>query len=235
MEVEFGSFQRYVSERGFGFVNRLLSAPHKRDVFFHIRSIKKSNQNLANKLNNDEDICSQYFWYEIEKTEKGDQVSSIISQKDMKMKLANDLSTFIEKIEQVWMNINATPPEWLELAAKELAGESFVESLKAKRVTLLQEIQRERDLKRKEAERKKKEAEEAQRRLMAEFAKERETEEEEFRLLVEEIRSHRFTHSKQVSSYIMRNRLGDKYRNISGVVKMELEGNTWDFNGRENA
>lgn len=40
-----------------------------------------------------------------------------------------------------------------------------------------------------------------------------------------------FTHSSQVSHYIVSNRLGYKYKNISGVLQMEFDGTTWDFKG----
>lgn len=40
-----------------------------------------------------------------------------------------------------------------------------------------------------------------------------------------------FTLSRQVSKYIIANRLGNKYRNISGVVEMAKDGDTWKFNG----
>lgn len=56
-------------------------------------------------------------------------------------------------------------------------------------------------------------------------------EEEEFRQLVTEMSSIGITHSSQVSAYIVRNRLGYKYKHISGILQMEMEGNVWDFNG----
>lgn len=56
-------------------------------------------------------------------------------------------------------------------------------------------------------------------------------EEEEFRQLVAEMSAHGFTHSGQVSEYIVRNRLGYKYRHISGILKMEMDGNVWNFDG----
>ena len=231
MEIEFGNFEKYIAERGFGFINRLLAEPQKKEVFVHIRTIKKSNQELANKLNNDLDFCSEYFWYEIERTEKGDQVFSIVSQDNIKDKLSSNLPSFVNRIESVFTNIDVTLPEWVEIVAKDIVDENFVEKLKIKRDSLLEKLKIQQEIKRKEEEKKKKEAESAQNRLMAELARERKIEEEEFKLLVEELKPLRFTHSKQVSSYIMRNRLGDKYKNISGVVKMEMEGNTWDFNG----
>ena len=230
MEIEFGSFKKYVSERGFGFVNRALSNPHKREVFFHIKNIKKSNQELASKLN-EERFDSDYFWYEIEKTDKGDQVFSILTPEIIKDKFSGDVPVLIEKVERILMDTNSIPPKWIENVAKDLVDECFLVNLKNKRDALEQEVKIEQENKRKEADEKKRQAEEEQKRLRAERVRERRIEEDEFNLLVEEIRRLQFTYSKQVSSYIMSNRLGHKYKNISGVVKMEMDGTTWDFNG----
>ena len=56
-------------------------------------------------------------------------------------------------------------------------------------------------------------------------------EEDEFCQLVAEMSALGFTNSKQVSTYIVRHKLGHKYKNISGVLQMELDGNVWNFNG----
>jgi hypothetical protein len=56
-------------------------------------------------------------------------------------------------------------------------------------------------------------------------------EEAEFALLLAEMKPLQFTDSAAVSRYIMKNRLGQKYQNVSGVVKMARDGTTWDFNG----
>ena len=53
----------------------------------------------------------------------------------------------------------------------------------------------------------------------------------EFEQLVSEMIPLKFTLSSQVSAYIMNNRLGYKYKNISGIVKMEQDGNIWNFDG----
>ncbi|MFN9866241.1 MAG: hypothetical protein ACK568_03935 [Pseudanabaena sp.] len=34
-----------------------------------------------------------------------------------------------------------------------------------------------------------------------------------------------------MSAYIVRNRLGHKYKHISGILQMELGGEVWNFNG----
>jgi hypothetical protein len=55
--------------------------------------------------------------------------------------------------------------------------------------------------------------------------------EAEFSQLVEEMSAMGFTHSKQVSAYIVRNKLGHKYKYICGVLEMELDGDVWNFDG----
>ena len=40
-----------------------------------------------------------------------------------------------------------------------------------------------------------------------------------------------FRKSHQVSDYIIKNKLGDKYQNISGVLEMENSTSSWKFNG----
>ena len=58
-----------------------------------------------------------------------------------------------------------------------------------------------------------------------------EIESNEFQQLIAEMTPLGFTNSSQVSSYIMRNKLGLKYKHISGVVTMKKDGSTWDFKG----
>lgn len=49
--------------------------------------------------------------------------------------------------------------------------------------------------------------------------------------LIIEMRSKKFKFSQQLSKYIIKNNLKKKYPNISGVVKMEKNGEQWDFPG----
>ncbi|MFM4862285.1 endonuclease domain-containing protein [Aeromonas media] len=58
-----------------------------------------------------------------------------------------------------------------------------------------------------------------------------ENEEKEFKRLIREIAPLGFTTSAQVSAYIMKNKLGYKYKSISGIIEMELNGRTWSFDG----
>ncbi|WP_318492188.1 hypothetical protein [Photobacterium leiognathi] len=49
--------------------------------------------------------------------------------------------------------------------------------------------------------------------------------------LISEVKAKGFEYSKELSNYIIKNQLKNKYRNISGVVKMEKSGEQWDFSG----
>lgn len=55
--------------------------------------------------------------------------------------------------------------------------------------------------------------------------------EQEFNELVEELSVQGFTHSSEVSEYIVKNNLGTKYKNISGVLQMKNRGDEWSFEG----
>ena len=56
-------------------------------------------------------------------------------------------------------------------------------------------------------------------------------EQNEFDDLVNEIASLGFSTSSDVSKYIVRNKLGQKYHHISGIVTMESNGRDWRFVG----
>ncbi len=53
----------------------------------------------------------------------------------------------------------------------------------------------------------------------------------EFKNLVAEVKAMRFIRTAQVSDYIVKNKLGQKYQHISGVVTMQAEGRDWRFVG----
>jgi len=58
-----------------------------------------------------------------------------------------------------------------------------------------------------------------------------EIESSEFEQLVSEMMPLNFTSSSEVSLYIMRNKLGFKYKNISGILTMAQDGKEWGFRG----
>lgn len=58
-----------------------------------------------------------------------------------------------------------------------------------------------------------------------------ETHKTELKNLINEMRSKKFKESKSLSAYIIKNKIGYKYPNISGRLLMEKNGEKWDFDG----
>jgi len=76
MTIDFGGIKNYNPDRGFGFVGRTFLNPDGK-VFFHIRKIRIKYPELAQKLDSREPFETVNLWYEIETTEKGDQVNKL--------------------------------------------------------------------------------------------------------------------------------------------------------------
>lgn len=209
MNIDFGIVKKYFSDRGFGFVTRTFLSGHQSEVFFHIKNVKKMRSDLAEKLANDESVDTICFWYETENTSKGEQVLNVLKSDVIHNMDIDNLPSIIEKVEITWSDVDSTIPAWLREVTVDLVG-----------VDRAKEIDLERDA----LERERRELEEKER-------KEREVEEKEFEELVAEMKPLGITESREVSRYIINNRLGYKYKNISGIVEMEKNGTSWDFKG----
>ena len=252
MNLEFGVVYNYYPRNGFGIVTNPLNVLKDRKTFFHISNIKKSNFQIFNKIYNynySEIIC---FWYEFEITPKGHQIKRVISQTELKSFIKTNLQSalfkeyYFPKLKNLWLEIHTEEPVWLYEISLNVFDDLEIKNLQKQKEAQL-EIQRkenerlkkikdeEEEIKRLERERLKKiqdEKEEIQ-RIEHERLKKLKDEEEglEFELLVAEVSSKGFTLSSQVSSYIVRNKLGNKYKNISGVLTMRNETSEWNFKG----
>ena len=60
------------------------------------------------------------------------------------------------------------------------------------------------------------------------------TEEEEFVAMVAEFRPFAFKSSAEVSQYIRKNNLGNKYKRLSGELEISNDGDAWVFSGAIN-
>ncbi len=152
MTIDFGSVQKYNAERGFGFVKRTLRDKQStREIFFHIKTIKHEYHELAQKLDSGsyDDVS---FWYEVEKTGKGEQVSKLwLSAEDIPSK---ELDSLTAKIQGLWHDIDAPTPHWLNQITLLLVGQICTDDLIHKR----ERLQRQRK-EAEEEERKKRKAE----------------------------------------------------------------------------
>lgn len=227
MTIDFGSIKSYNPDRGFGFVSHTFFNPDGK-VFFHIKKIKKKHPELAQKLDSGKAFETVNFWYEIETTEKGEQVSKLWrSPENMPQSYAQELSDLIQKVESIWKNVDSPKPSWLDLVTTELAGVDRRNELSVERDNLESQL-------RAAEEERRREAEALQENEIERIRKKHnltKPEAEELVQLLKEMRPLNFIFSKRLSAYIVNNRLGYRYPNISGIVRMEESGREWDFNG----
>lgn len=257
-KIDFGRVSRYVEDKGFGFVSHTLQSQLDGDIFFHIKIIKKSNPDIVKRLengmfiedtecdsskNSSDAIC---FWYRTEKTNKGMQVNSAININDL---YGNEVESLRKIIENIWKK-NKYISNCLIHASEDLLGVNRTNELKNKKNDFeieeqeiyLKDLIEESSLRKNGSETKMlidgnritheiDATKQRLRKLKGTETNYLELIESEYKQIIEEMKPLGFTHSKEVSDYIIKNKLRKKYKNISGVVKMEKEGSSWDFNG----
>jgi cold shock CspA family protein len=236
MNLAFGVVEKFISDRGFGFVTNELPGGKRESYFFHIKSVKKARPELIAGL---ESGNGTWFWYSLEESPKGKQAVPLDQHQWNVRK--QEAECMVEQIEQIWVQAGALPP-WLEQVTSELLGtdrtmhatqERALREAARKRIADEQrQLQEAEILARKvklEAERARQLAEEDAERAQK-AAKEAE-EEAEFTALVAETAALGFTQSSQLSTYIRKKQLGYKYKTISGFLTMESDGQQWKFEG----
>lgn len=231
MNIDFGVVKKYFSDRGFGFVTHTFISGHQSEVFFHIRNVKKTRADLAEKLANDESVDAICFWYETENTSKGEQVRNILKSDVIQNMDIDNLQSIIEKVEITWSDVDSSIPVWLREVTVDLVGADRAKEIDLERDALEREKRELEEKRQKERDVLRKTEEAKRRKLLDEQNIQKEIEKKEFEQLVAEMKALGITESKEVSWHIMNNRLGDKYKNISGVVKMEQDGTSWNFKG----
>jgi|GEM_PF-1823463 len=227
MNIEFGNIKSYNPDRGFGFISRTFLNPNQK-VFFHIKKIKRRYPQLAQKLDSGEPFKAIFCWYEVETTQKGEQMRRMwLNAESIPQSYTHELSGLIQQVETIWKNIGSPKPSWLDMVTTELIGVERKNELGIERDNLETQLR--------EAEQEKYRKVEAQRdkevKLLVKKHELTEVEANELHQLLKQMRPLDFTHSKQLSAYIVRYKLGYKYKNISGVLRMEEGGEEWDFHG----
>lgn len=241
MTIDFGRVERYLDDRGFGFVSHTFAKASAKEVFFHIKTLKRTHPELAATLDS-KLSTSVYFWYEYNTSPKGQEVSALLDIKRLRQHHAEDTAAFLDTIKSSWMNVEKYLSESIRRATVDLFSPDEVNQLTESRAALEAEHRKRKEEQQKaeaarlqaiaEQRAAEEKAEAARRQAIRdqEAAQER-IEEEEFNQLVAEMSALNYTRSSQVSAYIVRNKLGFKYKNISGFLEMELEGRRWNFNG----
>jgi hypothetical protein len=252
LNLHFGIVKNYDPERGFGFISTKIFSEPSKEIFFHISNVKKTSDYIYEKLLGyyfNHKIC---FWFKTELTKKGEQLNCIVNAKEVFKinKINSDLLK--ESVRLMWINIDDSPPFWAHEITVGLFGNDGLLELKNKRDYLISKREIDLRLKKMAADKQKlKEAEDkpSKEKIAEQLKNKRDKEEisnknseenelikenirdQEFELLVDEINSKGFSRSAEVSNYIIRNKLGNKYQNISGVLIMSNSKDTWKFNG----
>lgn len=230
MTIDFGSIKGYKPDRGFGFVGHTFFNPDGK-VFFHIKTIRRKHPELAQKLDSGEAFETVNFWYEIETTEKGEQVSKLwLNANHIPQSYKNELCGLIQKVESIWKNIGSPKPSWLDLVTRELVGVARRDELSVERDNLESQLRAAEEEQRREAEEERRREAEEERRRKAEEERRRKAR-IELLLLLKELRPLKFKYSNQLSAYIVKNQLGYRYPNISGIVTMNNGDTAWEFTG----
>lgn len=230
MSTDFGVVSNYISEQGFGFVRGLLLG-NSSEIFFHIKTIKRTAPQLAARLASDPFGEEFHFWFETEVTPKGAQIRIVFSPEQVRRGTITNPDRLIEGVESYWRNLGYQKPSWLDDVTSDLVGQDRSDELNLERRRLEAEKQKKRELVRKEFEAKAAIEREKRQRQRDTEREQEQLKEEEFQNLIAEMMKFGFTHSSQVSNYIVANHLGYKYKNISGILQMELDGTTWNFKG----
>jgi hypothetical protein len=221
MPVDFGRVEKYFADRGFGFITHTFANGGNRHVFFHITTINKLNSAMAKVLDREIQAGSVYFWYRFDIATKGEQVIEALDVRDI---TECEKLLIIKQINETYSDIRIALSDGVEAAAEDLLNENDISDLVIARNKL--------EAKKKELEdQQQRESEAKHRAYIEKQAAQRKLEEDEFNELVIEISSLGFTETRQVSSYIVNKQLGYKYPNISGVLEMELDGRTWNYDG----
>ena len=259
MTFDFGRVVRYNSRRGFGFVSHHFRAPSK-EVFFHIKQLRRFNQSWADALDAENMATAIHFWYEYRVCPRGHEVIAILHPWQVSAMHENEIEEVLSLMRKWWSCIDSPLPGIVSEAAASLMSKEEISQLESDRKLMIEEQVRQDAEARRAAELRAKElaeqqaaewAKELARRknireqriaqqkadlerrnaLIAQQEAESREREDEFCRLVAEIKPFNFAQSSQVSAYIVRYRLGYKYKNISGILKMERDGEKWDFNG----
>ena len=242
MTIDFGKVENYVKDRGFGFVSHTFSGVPSNQVFFHIKVVRRTHPELAQALGSGTTSGQMYFWYEYQTSPKGHEVVAILSPQQVHQNYGDQLDAFVATIKAHWTNLESQLPDSLRKATVDLLTANEINELAERKACLEAERNKRQDeVLRTESARRQQlaQARAAQEQAEAvalkaifdERTNRQRAADEEFLQLVAEFKVLGFTHSSQVSNYIVNNSLGRKYEHISGILEMESQGKVWAFNG----
>ena len=246
MKTDYGTIKAYFPNKQIGYIEHTLKNGYQGDIFFHITTIRNGNPELARKIERQFNEPKSFnklfkamkseqhtpirFWFEYENAPKGKRLCNVRNADFVRKKITSPSNLIVGKIEARWANIPHTLPDWIEQVTIDILGRDRAAELSAAREGT-------------KAEQQKGEPRRIQRQAVIQTNRstrhrpfvlpndQEHLEEQEYSRLITKMRPLGYSSSSEVSRYIRRNRLGDKYPNISGMLEIEASEESWVFDG----
>ena len=133
VKIDFGKVERYVKDRGFGFISHTFAGSPSREVFFHIKNVRRTHPELAQALNTYNSHEPLYFWYEFETSEKGQQVRTILDPEKIGQNYSDNMFALKQTIGASWANADISISETTKKATFDLFPPNEARQLEARR------------------------------------------------------------------------------------------------------
>ena len=138
MTFDFGRVVRYNSRRGFGFVSHHFRAPSK-EVFFHIKQLRRFNQSWADALDAENMATAIHFWYEYRVCPRGHEVIAILHPWQVSAMHENEIEEVLSLMRKWWSCIDSPLPGIVSEAAASLMSKEEISQLESDRKLMIEE------------------------------------------------------------------------------------------------
>ena len=137
--IDYGKVEKYIEDRGFGFVTQTFAKIQPKGVFFHIKVVKRTHLELAQVLDSATTHEEVYFWYEYVTSFKGQEVLTVLDLKQIQQKYPDHKAAFIDTLKTSWMDVKNPLSEALRKATSDLLTSDEVNQLMASREAVKEE------------------------------------------------------------------------------------------------
>jgi len=208
--LEFGKVIKYF-DNGYGFIKPMEpdSALYEKEVFFHIKAVKKFENDLVEFASGS--VKELYFWFTYKEGKKGKEVAEFWS--DGTGIPQEYTISILEKYSANLISSNKVAPKSILNSSKSIEPiKSLIRRASKKSTCLVKPTNYSASSL-------------AIRHSLTSINS------EELSALLINMSQKNFILSSDLSKYITTNKLGNKYPNIAGIVTMANDVNEWDFDG----
>ncbi|NQZ51525.1 MAG: hypothetical protein HRT95_15545 [Moritella sp.] len=208
--LEFGKVVKYF-DNGFGFIKCIGSDSYlcNKEVFFHIKAVKKFESDLVGFTNGSNKEL--YFWFTCKDGKKGKEVVKFWS--DAKSIPQEHTLLILEKYADNLISTDKAPIKEIPTSFTPMVGfNRIIQRTSAKPIHSTKKVT-------------------IDAKSLAYKHSLTSVQSEELSRLLIDMSEKNFRLSSELSKYITSNKLGNKYPNIAGIVTMSNDEKEWDFDG----